>query len=76
MRGLPEEVAAKAKRRDLAPTVVQKPDGEVVVSICIFSAWGGVQKVPIRMKASFPHNPEEDEEGARILVPYDSGIRF
>jgi hypothetical protein len=76
MKWLPDEVTAKLKSHDLAPTVVQKPDGEVVVNICTFSEWDGVARVPIRMQASFPHSPKPQKDGITVLAPYDCGILF
>jgi len=76
MKTLPNEVVTKVKPLDLVPTVAKKPDGEVVVSICVFSEWDGVSKVPIHMKATFPHNPRPEMDGAEVLAPYDSGICY
>lgn len=73
---LPQKVTANVGPQDILPAVARASSGEVVVTICVFSPFGGLSRVPVRMGVRFPHNPERQYKQETVLVPYQSNICF
>jgi hypothetical protein len=68
-----DRVRREAKAFELAPRV-HMGDDEVVVSIALFTKWGGLRRCSYTVRRAFPHQILSSTE--RTLVEYDRDLWF
>ena len=70
---IPDWVYEDAKAFDLAPRVKIGED-EVIVSVVLFTSWGGLERGSYAVRRAFPHQILSSR--SRTLVEYDCSLRF
>jgi hypothetical protein len=68
-----DKVYREAKAFDLVPHV-QMGDEEVMVSVALFTKWGGLSRNTYRVRRAFPHEFLDVQK--QRLVRYDCGVMF
>jgi hypothetical protein len=69
---IPNDIKAKARALDLNPTVKMNQDS-AMVSVVVFTKWGGFIQKTYTISRSFPHTVQVDETP---LVEWQCGITF
>jgi hypothetical protein len=70
--GIPVPDFEKARTLDFKPVVKFEGD-EAIVSLMVFTKWGGFKRITFTINKTYPHNVSEISES---VLEYESSIRF